>query len=305
MMGSALVMKRRSRLIAAAVLLLVALGVGIGALVFFPGARSDDGIADDRKDVDLVNVIAFAERANAAYHEAKIFRHEYGAQVAAGEFPNSGLRIYLDSNPTGKAQWLILRGTANMPNLFDDLDFVGHDEHELGISVHAGFDGSLQECLPWVIEHLDPKRPVWVTGHSLGGAVAVLLVATLDHRGYKDVSAITFGQPKFTDAHGAAMLAHLNILRIVHNEDPVPMLPPLIVGRGYLAGYEHFGPEVIVSSSGHFHFLPRHAKGRLDVSKFRTEIGHIKPMSHDMVRGYLPALHHALAGIPKGLGAAK
>jgi len=295
-MGSALVMRKLRRLIAAAVLLAVALGLGIGAVVFYLGPGNEVGIADDKKDVDLVNVIAFAERANAAYHEAKIFRYEYGTQVAAGEFPNSGLRIYLDPNPAGKAQWLILRGTANMPNIFDDLDFVGRDEHELGINVHAGFDDALQECLPWVIGHLDPKRPVWVTGHSLGGAVAVLLVATLDHRGFKDVSAITFGQPKFTDAHGAARLAHLNILRIVHDEDPVPMLPPVFVGRDNFAVYQHFGPEVIVSASGRFLFLPLHSADRLDVSKYWAEIENVRPMSHDMVKGYLPALRHALAG---------
>jgi len=50
------------------------------------------------------------------------------------------------------------------------------------------------------------------------------LVATLDHRGFGEVSAVTFGQPKFTAAHGAAKLSHLKILRLVHDEDPPPMV---------------------------------------------------------------------------------
>jgi hypothetical protein len=53
--------------------------------------------------------------------------------VEHGEFPVSGLRVYVDRNPAGEAHWIILRGTANLLNIFDDLDFVGRDEHELGI----------------------------------------------------------------------------------------------------------------------------------------------------------------------------
>ncbi|MCF7731845.1 MAG: hypothetical protein K9N23_09160 [Akkermansiaceae bacterium] len=102
-------------------------------------------------------------------------------------------------NPYGKAQWVVLRGTANLQNMVDDLEFVGRGEHELGINVHSGFAAALQECLPWMLQRLDKTRPTWVTVHSLGGAVAALLVATLDHRGFKEVSGITFGQPKFAE----------------------------------------------------------------------------------------------------------
>jgi hypothetical protein len=185
-----------------------------------------------------------------------------------------------------------------MKNIFDDLEFVGREEHELGINVHAGFDAALRECLPWLLQRLDKTRPIWITGHSLGGAVAALLVATLDHRNFKEVSAITFGQPKFTDAHGAAKLAHLKVLRIVHDEDPIPMLPPVAVEGLGVVLYRHFGPEVIVKASGHFLFLDEHAADRMDVTGVWRDIENIRPMSHDMVKGYLPALKGALAGAP-------
>ncbi|MES2924995.1 MAG: lipase family protein [Verrucomicrobiota bacterium] len=292
-------MRKRLRFIVLAVLLAVTLVVAITALVAYFEQQTQIGIADDLKDVDLVNVIAFAERANAAYHEAKDFRHEYGPHFEEGEFPNSGLRIYIISNPEEKDQWVILRGTANMPNIFGDLDFVGRGEHELGIHVHAGFDSTLQECLPWVLARLDPKRPIRITGHSLGGAVAALLVATLDRRGFADVSAITFGQPKFTDGHGTAKLAHLKLLRIVHDEDPVPMLPPSMVEGRSVSTYQHLGPEIIVRASGHFSFLPAHAADRMNVADYWAEIENIRPIYHDMVKGYLPALKLALASASK------
>ncbi|MES2659086.1 MAG: lipase family protein [Verrucomicrobiota bacterium] len=256
--------------------------------------REMAGIEDDFKDVKLEEIIAFAERSNSAYHEAKIFRHEFGAHFEDGEFPISGLRVYLDADPAASEQWVVLRGTANLSNIFDDLDFAGREEHELGINVHKGFDLALQECLPWIVQRLDKTRPVRITGHSLGGSVAALLVATLDHRGYADVSAITFGQPKFTDSHGADKLARLKILRIVHDEDPVPLLPPVDVEGASLAIYHHSGPEVIIRADGHFYYQPGHLTGRIDVTRYWQDLGNVRPMSHDMVRGYLPALKSAL-----------
>lgn len=148
--------------------------------------------AEDPAAVDLDRLIDFAQRCNDCYHDHDTFKSEYGPQVELGEFPVSGLRIYLDAAPGSGPQWVILRGTANLPDVIEDLEFAGEDEHELGIQVHAGFNKSLQECLPWVIQWLDPDRPVLVTGHSLGGAVAVLLMATLEQRGFKDVSGVTF-----------------------------------------------------------------------------------------------------------------
>ena len=286
------------RLIAVAALLVATVTLVLAGLILFGPPRQDEGLGDDFNDVKLEQVIAFAERANSAYHEAATFRKEYGTQVDAGEFPGSGLRVYLDHDPAAKAQWVILRGTANMQNVLDDLKFVGRDEHELGINVHAGFAASLQECLPWILQHLDPSRPIWVTGHSLGGAVAALLVATLDHRGFKDVFGITFGQPKFTDSHGIAKLAHLKILRIVHDEDPIPLLPPVTLEGESLALYQHCGPEVIVKASGHFVFLKDHDAKRLNVNDIWQDLEHLRPMYHDMVKGYLPALKGALASAP-------
>jgi triacylglycerol lipase len=287
-----LTVQKACRIIAILLAATVALAVAAFFLFRHPGKLT--GAADDFNDVKLEQIIAFAERSNSAYHEEKDFRHEYGLDVEHGEFPVSGLRVYVDRNPTGEAQWIILRGTANWQNIFDDLDFVGRDEHELGINVHAGFDQSLQECLPWILERIDKTRPVRVTGHSLGGSVAALLVATLDHGGFRNVSAITFGKPKFTDAHGAGKLARLNVLRIVHAEDPIPMLPPIEIEGKSFAIYHHFGPEVIVKSSGHFLYLPEHSADRLDVSQLWATLKNIRPMSHDMVKGYLPALKSAM-----------
>ena len=249
--------------------------------------------AVDRDKIDLDRLIEFAQRCNDCYHDHETFKREYGAQVEVGEFPVSGLRIYLDANPKGEGQWVILRGTANFPDVIEDLDFVGESEHELGIHVHTGFDKSLQECLPWLVPRLDRSRPVWVTGHSLGGAVAELLMATLELRGFKDVSGVTFGQPKLTDARGVERLAHLNLLRVVHHRDPVPMLPPVFVEVGHLGIYHHSGPELIIQLDGKTTHLLRHLADRLDIRSYWSDMRNIDPFDHDMTKGYLPALKRA------------
>jgi hypothetical protein len=249
--------------------------------------------AVDRSKIDLVRVIDFAQRCNDCYHDHETFKHEYGPQVELGEFPVSGLRIYLDVDSGSGPQWVILRGTANLPDVIEDFEFVGEDEHELGIQVHSGFNKSLQECLPWLIQRLDPDRAVWVAGHSLGGAVAELLMATLEHRGFKDVAGVTFGQPKVTDARGVKHLAHLKLLRVVHEDDPVPMMPPVFLELGEIGTYQHSGPELLIRPDGKTTHLLRHISDRLNIRSSWADLRKIKPIDHDMTKGYLPALKRA------------
>jgi hypothetical protein len=180
-----------------------------------------------------------------------------------------------------------------VPDVIEDLEFAGEDEHELGIQVHTGFNNSLHECLPWVIQRLERSRPVLVTGHSLGGAVAELLMATLEHRGFKDVSGVTFGQPKVTDARGVRHLAHLNLLRVIHEDDPVPMLPPVFLEVGEIGIYHHSGPELLIRPDGRTTHLKRHQDDRFDVRSYWSDLRNINPIKHDMTKGYLPALKRA------------
>ncbi len=282
-------MKTHPKATKAAIVLALLTGVIAASLWFGQSPQAEV----DHSRIDLDQMIAFAQRCNDCYHDHETFRREYGPQVEIGEFPVSGLRIYLDADPKNGPQWVILRGTANFPNVVEDLEFNGEDEHELGIPVHTGFDRSLQECLPWVMPRLDPDRPVWVTGHSLGGAVAVLLMATLEHRGFKDVSGVTFGQPKVTDARGVERLAHLKLLRVVHEDDLVPMLPPVFVSVGEIGIYHHSGPELLIRPDGKTTHLTRHHDDRLDVRSYWSDLRNINPITHDMTKGYLPALKRA------------
>lgn len=75
------------------------------------------------------------------------------------------------------------------------------------------------------------ERPLWITGHSLGGALAVLLALQLSKiSGFKLAGLVTFGQPKVGDAQLSQAITQQLLpfyRRYVNQRDIVPKLPPL------------------------------------------------------------------------------
>lgn len=75
------------------------------------------------------------------------------------------------------------------------------------------------------------ERPLWITGHSLGGALAILLAFKLSQKpGNKLAGVVTFGQPKVGDAQLTQAITQQLLpfyRRYVNQRDIVPKLPPL------------------------------------------------------------------------------
>jgi hypothetical protein len=75
------------------------------------------------------------------------------------------------------------------------------------------------------------ERPLWITGHSLGGALAVLLALQLSKiSSIKLAGLVTFGQPKVGDAQLSQAITQQLLpfyRRYVNQRDIVPKLPPL------------------------------------------------------------------------------
>ncbi len=94
-----------------------------------------------------------------------------------------------------------------------------------GGKIHRGFHDALNEiwhdlaaCLNALSER---DCPVWLTGHSLGGALAVLTAAR-----YETVQGIyTFGAPRVGNSPFSAQFPD-QVHRFVNNNDLVPHLPP-------------------------------------------------------------------------------
>ena len=100
-------------------------------------------------------------------------------------------------------------------------------KHHLGGRVHRGFYAEYDKVISGIKEALakhDKKgtKTVWVCGHSLGGAMAVLVAAELQPNG----GLHTFGQPRVGNAEFLKCLDGISYYRYRNNNDIVTAVPP-------------------------------------------------------------------------------
>ena len=96
-----------------------------------------------------------------------------------------------------------------------------------GERVHSGFMQQYDDISFQLEEALDDSRikdkPLFITGHSLGGAVATIAARRLDAE--RQIAACyTFGSPRVATEGWVAQIK-TPIYRIVNSADPVPMVP--------------------------------------------------------------------------------
>jgi hypothetical protein len=107
--------------------------------------------------------------------------------------------------------------------------------------VHGGFACALESVWQTIESLLPNTRALYVTGHSLGGALASLAQWRLTNQGRNVQACITFGEPRVGDAAWASanQLPHC---RVVHDCDPVPRVPfwPLYHHIGHMVWFDRF-----------------------------------------------------------------
>lgn len=144
-------------------------------------------------------------------------------------------------------------------DLLSDIRFVPWYDKRLGWG-RKGFLRATQAIWPKIEEFiLRPDTPIWLAGHSLGGAVSCYLAKFMIHYGKIPVGLTTFGCPK--PAWGDLVKALQVIKRqdhFVNHSDSVTLVPPsgdhpeprrLLNGRGhkmseYLAHVTNYQPQV-------------------------------------------------------------
>lgn len=111
----------------------------------------------------------------------------------------------------------------------------------------------LRLCLKALRPHLRPGMPLLLTGHSMGGALAVVMAVGLSDEGWDVRRVVTWGSPKVGKDELRASASGLNILRVSHADDLVVYLPPM-----HLMGYHHLGAGLILAnfSLPYYAFLP-------------------------------------------------
>eukprot|EP01134_Creolimax_fragrantissima_P000229 CFRG0229T1 len=148
------------------------------------------------------------------------------------------------------------RGTQTVTNWKNNLKAVyvsahkeGFGEEARGSKIHMGFWETYKSIHNEVISEIvklkneNPTYEVFVTGHSLGGAMATYCTLMVAMKGI-EVQGYTFGQPRVGNTAFKKLFNSKvkNYYRIVNNYDLVPHLPARVMG------FHHVGQELWFTS---------------------------------------------------------
>lgn len=158
---------------------------------------------------------------------------------------------------TGRSCGLFCSGYDINNNLFHILAFKGTDslhdwvgnftmlpsKWQYGGIVHKGFIDAYTLIENYVKLGAENKSKIYITGHSLGGALSILATTEIG----KSVSAVyTFGAPKVGDKAFNDLLKNIPIYRIANENDIVTKIPPI----KNIMNIEHAGEAIYFNQSG-------------------------------------------------------
>jgi triacylglycerol lipase len=203
-------------------------------------------------DFSLRNAWWLAEAALLTYwspEQARIIFHDC-AQLESEFVTEAGTDVYVAWNEM--AVIVAFRGTQpDQPiDVWTDVDVVQTPWIHAGERVHEGFRRALNDrvwrAIAARLEALNGHR-IWLTGHSLGGALATLAADRI-----RDVAGIyTFGSPRVGDSAFACGFSARHAgrsFRFVNNRDVIVRVPP---AQMFDYDFAHVDREIRIDGQGH------------------------------------------------------
>ncbi len=136
----------------------------------------------------------------------------------------------------------VFEGTQDMEDVIIDLQFgttVPYKDHP-SARVHEGFwkaYSSIRDEILMIVRNTNDR--LFCTGHSLGAAMATILALDIQESLGKRCIMYNMGSPRTGNANFAGLFEEgTENHRITHWNDPVPHLPPLVLG------FHHAGDEM-------------------------------------------------------------
>lgn len=168
-------------------------------------------------------------------------------QIKAFLNTTEDIQGFVGYSATHNAVIAAFRGSVDVKNWMANLDAtqVAYPKCS-GCAVHKGFYNAYAEVSATVKAQVQlilskyRTAAIYVTGHSLGGALASLAALDIKSTFGKVNEFYTFGEPRLGNAAFASYFAGaFTVNRVIHYADIVPHVPPL-----NLLGYTHGGSQV-------------------------------------------------------------
>lgn len=129
---------------------------------------------------------------------------------------------------------IAIRGTeSNLTDIVRDIRVYPWFDKRIGWA-HAGFLKGARVIEDEITEEIlghGANKPIYVSGHSLGGAIALLLGKILHYERFNIQEIVTFGAPRAVFGPSLGRFKHLKVTQFRNGSDIVTTLPNALFGH--------------------------------------------------------------------------
>lgn len=185
--------------------------------------------------------------------------------------------LYYEVRPDGQIrQQIFCRGTTLAADVWTGMEsmLLYTFDEELNCSLHKGFldhaNRLITDLQPLLVSDgekgtANKRATVELCGHSLGGAVAIIVACKLMKRGYHVLQVTTIGAPRVCHWDAVPTLSNFlpkDTLRIENDLDLVCYLPPHGKGLFTTKSSGYVGHKLLFSSDDVARFIPASASSQ-------------------------------------------
>lgn len=169
-------------------------------------------------------------------------------KVAFISCKKSGVQYYIGKND--EELLIAFRGSDSKLDALHDLMFFKRSLF-CGVSVHAGFLSAYEQSdvadnIRRIVCPCGVKK-IYITGHSLGAALAILCALDLSFRTEIPTECTVFGSPRVGNSTFSLLCRRKipSLVRVMNGNDAICKLPPACLSYRHSGNLMHIGRRVI------------------------------------------------------------
>ena len=197
--------------------------------------------------MEKTQLLVFANISAITYEDQKTAKTKFKAigHTIVEFFDIDNAQAYLLKNNDG-IHVLSFRGTevTEPSDILADLK-AGKNLEAIGGKIHVGFKGEINKLWPAIEKAIANIDNLYVTGHSLGAAMATIAAGRIQS---KVLALVTFGSPRVGNKEYVNSLT-VTHYRVQNNCDDVTKVPFLLMG------FAHHGTHIYINYYGAFRNL--------------------------------------------------